>query len=408
MTQLARSTQRVEENLARHLRHLAVEIGPRPIGSPANRAAARYVADALAAAGLAVAEHRFSCPDWREAETCLVVGGERLPAAANAFSPPCDVAAPTVGASTIAELEAADLAGRIAVLSGDLTANSIWPKGWKLFPVERDWRIVRILEEKRPAAIVTINPRPGRLDSVFEDWEFAIPSATVSAEDCLALLNRLGETISLRIATSSTPSETSTVVGALGDEGSPRIVLCAHYDTKFRTPGAADNAGGVALLLTLAETLAPRQRDLGVGLEFVAFTGEEYGDDADATYVAARGAGFDRVIAAINFDGVGHRLGSDSISLPLGSDALRSALDARLAGRPSLVWRDPWSESNHSTFTFRGVPAVAFTSGAVGHLCHLPTDTVEWVDVAKLATVRDLAAEIVADLAGHAPAWARG
>jgi Zn-dependent M28 family amino/carboxypeptidase len=51
------------------------------------------------------------------------------------------------------------------------------------------------------------------------------------------------------------------------------IVVGAHYDTCFETPGANDNGSGVAAMLALARRFAPRQVDRT--LRFVAFANEE-------------------------------------------------------------------------------------------------------------------------------------
>ena len=50
--------------LTRHLHKLSVEIGCRPIGSPANQAAADYVRDVFRSLGLAVEEQAYACTGW--------------------------------------------------------------------------------------------------------------------------------------------------------------------------------------------------------------------------------------------------------------------------------------------------------------------------------------------------------
>ena len=51
------------------------------------------------------------------------------------------------------------------------------------------------------------------------------------------------------------------------------LVIGAHYDTVFHTPGANDNASGVAVMLALAQRLAPSAPAQTV--RFVAFANEE-------------------------------------------------------------------------------------------------------------------------------------
>jgi len=64
------------------------------------------------------------------------------------------------------------------------------------------------------------------------------------------------------------------IIGELrGDEGSEILVIGAHYDTVPGTPGADDNASGIAGLLELARlnTIEPCSKTV----RFVAFTLEE-------------------------------------------------------------------------------------------------------------------------------------
>ena len=56
------------------------------------------------------------------------------------------------------------------------------------------------------------------------------------------------------------------------DGGAPRLVVGAHYDTVASSPGADDNASGVAVLLETARALGPNPPP---GLRLVAFSLEE-------------------------------------------------------------------------------------------------------------------------------------
>ena len=67
------------------------------------------------------------------------------------------------------------------------------------------------------------------------------------------------------------------------------IVVGAHYDTTWLTPGADDNASGVAGLLELARLL--RDKELNKTLRLIAFTNEEmpfFGRDEMGSRVAAK------------------------------------------------------------------------------------------------------------------------
>ncbi len=69
------------------------------------------------------------------------------------------------------------------------------------------------------------------------------------------------------------------------------IVIGAHYDVNGLTPGADDNASGVAGLLELARFLAPRAAELPYSLELVAYSLEEppyFGTESMGSFIHAR------------------------------------------------------------------------------------------------------------------------
>jgi aminopeptidase YwaD len=393
-----------EVELSRHLSRLCVEIGPRPIGSPGEHAAAEYIQEVFRAADLDVETQRFECPAWQDEGTWLTLDGEQVDGAANAFSPACDVSAPGVALGTVAELEATDLEGKIGILYGDLTKSPLSPKSWFL-KTEREDHIIRLLEAKRPDALITVQSRQGDLERVIADWEFHIPSATVPARVGLALLRGSAPTLHLRIQSRSAPGHTCNVVARKGGEGQARIVLCAHYDTTIDTPGALDNAAGAAVLLALAQVLS--QNKFKQGLEWIAFSGHEYLPLGDDEYLRRCGDQLEGIIVAINFDAVGQYLAANSIAMFASSPAFQDQV-AELTGEyPGVAWVDPWPQSNHSTFAMRGVPAIAFCSEGRIRLDHLRADSVEWVSPAKLKEIVSLVVAVVESLQDKSLDWTR-
>jgi aminopeptidase YwaD len=389
-----------------HVEHLSARIGPRPLWSTENLAAAGYAAQVLQRAGLAVEQQELPCPLWEEIETHLEVGGETVPAGANPFSPSCDLTGLTLALGTVAELAAADLAGRVAVLYGDLIKDDgIGSRRAYYYPEEAQ-EIVRLVEEKRPAALVTVNARLASPERLVRDWELGIPSVSVSPENGLALLRAGGRPVRLRIAGRTPPGHPVNVVARQPGARPGRVLLCAHLDTQAGTPGAWDNASGVAVLLALAERFAGQVWP--ISLEWLIVNGEEVGGVGDAEYLRRCGDDLDGVLAVINVDGVGQALAANSVTVMGASPALEE-LVARCRERyPGVVGVGPWYESDHSAFLFRGVPCIPFTSAGAAHVLHLPADTAAWVSPAKLDEVVHLVADVVAALKDKTPAWCRG
>ena len=390
-----------------HVKHLAVHIGSRPIGSPANLAAAEYIDGVFKQSHLAVERQEIPCPDWTAEQTSLELNGEPLEAFANTFSPSCDVSTDTIPVCTLAELEAAEISGRVPVFYGDLAQGELATKGG-IYISERDGRILQLLDERRPLGIITINPTLHAHWRLIEDFDLDIPSVTVSALSGLKLLRSPGAIVRLRVVARHTPSSTANVIGRLRGEIPERIVFCAHYDSKVDTPGAYDNAAGVGVLLTLAQLLSQRRHRHT--LEWVAFTGEEGAGLGDMEY--ARGArrdghGFDQVTAAINIDGVGPFTGTTTAASYAASPKLEALLEEKMQKYPGIIRVEPWPASDHYIFYSNGAPSIALTSKGIKDIYHTLSDTIEWISPQKLEEAVQLTLDLVEALDNKNVAWTR-
>ena len=390
-----------------HAKHLSVQIGSRLIGSPGNRAAAEYIRALFSGCGLSVQTQEIPCPDWIAEQTSLELEGEPLEASANTFSPACDISGETIPVCTLAELEAAQFFGRILVFYGDLAQGELATKGG-IYISPRDQRILQLLEEGNPAGIITINPTLNHRWRLIEDFDLEIPSVTVSASSGLKLLKNPGATVQMKIEARRSPSHTANVVGRQPGEGTARIVLCAHYDSKVDTPGAYDNAAGVGVLLSLAEILAGRRSRHTI--EFVAFTGEEgagLGDMEYARQARQNDNGFDRVTVAMNFDGVGPFTGTTTVASFAASQNLDTLVDEWIRKYPGVIRVEPWPASDHYIFYSNGTPSLAFTNKGIRDIFHTSYDTFEWISDEKLAESIRLALDLIAVLDGKDPSWTR-
>jgi Iap family predicted aminopeptidase len=404
-----------------HVRRLSVDIGPRPLGTPGNRAAADYVEGVLQDTGLQVERQWFPCTDWEEERVLLELGGHQLEGVANWFSPPCDVVGIPVLVGSLEELRHANLNGRIGILYGDLTKETLTPKRFRAYNPEHHQQIVRLLEHKRPAAFITVSLATQSLDRLVKDADLDIPSATVKPQAGLMLLRHVDEPLHLRIDSTRSPGRACNVVGVKPGVRSQRILVCAHYDTVLDTPGAVDNATGVGVVLSLAQVLS--KWDLGAGLEFVAFNGEDCCGQGDEEYLRRyslelgpvpwgsappRRRELDSILAVINADGAGQELGPNTIATMGGSQEFDGLVEGIRAEKyPRVLGVDPWPASDHAAYWAHGVPCVALTSGGVANIVHQPADTIEWVSPAKLAELVSLIADVVEALQDRTSDWCR-
>jgi aminopeptidase YwaD len=367
--------------LMEDIRCLSETIGPRPSGSASGRRAAQTIQAGFASAGFAVSLQEFPAIDWQLGEVTLTAGGQSLPAVANTFSPGCHLdGVPITAAGTLVELRAADLAGKVAILHGGLTAQWI-PSSYAVY-VQETPEILRILEEKRPAALITVNPQPGGLAPVIVDWQIEIPSVTVAAEAGQALLTAPEVSLCLKIAARRSPSQAANVVALRPGMHPERLLFCAHYDSAWGSPGAMDNASGAATLLALARAFAVQEPEFVV--ELVAMAGEENHGVGNGEYMRRCGDTLSSLTAVINIDGVGHRLGTNTATLLGGTPETQAAVRETLARFPGMQWVEPWYESDHSSFAMRGVPSVAVSSTGYAKVLHTPQDTIDWLSPEKL------------------------
>lgn len=390
-----------------HVERLAVQIGSRPIGSPANLAAAKYITAVFEQSGLSVEQQDIPCPDWVAELTSLALHGESLEASANTFSPSCDISAETIPVCTLAELESAQFAGQVLIFYGDLAQGELATKGG-IYISPRDGRILQLLEERQPAGIITINPTLHARWRLIEDFDLDIPSVTVSAHSGLKLLKNPGATVQMKIVARRSPSHTSNVIGRLPGDLPQRIVLCAHYDSKIDTPGAYDNAAGVGVLLSLAQTLS--QRKHRHTLECVAFTGEEGAGLGDMEYaLGARraGYGFDQLTAAINIDGVGPFTGTTTVATFAVSQVFDRLVEEKMKSYPGIIRVEPWPASDHYIFYSNGVPSLALTSRGLRDVYHTFSDTFEWISGEKLAESVRLVLDLIEVLDNQELSWSR-
>jgi aminopeptidase YwaD len=384
---------RLIERLEQHLYKLSKEIGPRPGGSDGNVAAASYIRETLELSGLEVELQEIPCTSWESQDARLMLDDIPHSLVVNPYSPPCDVRGMSVPVATIDELESLDFTEKIAVLHGDLTRRPLSPRAWFLTS-GRDKRIIQLLEEKAPLAVIAIQQRCGEVECLIEDPDFALPSATVTAETGLSILKASAPAIGVRNESTSASGTTWNVIGRTTGKSDQRIALCAHYDTKFGTPGALDNAGGVSVLLALAE----QSGSVGhvPSFEFIAFGNEESLPEGTEVYLRDHGDTLGDVLALLNFDGVGHALDVNTVTVIDQSNTLQEILNTVLENFPSMTWAEPWVESNHGLFAWRGVPCIAFTSPATRHLSHLREDTVRWVSLKRLEEVAEFASQTLA------------
>jgi aminopeptidase YwaD len=374
-----------------HVHYLAGVIGPRPAGTPAERHAAEYLAATLRQYGYPVELHAFQFPffEARRVEVEVVGRAPRSVAAQvlalSAATPPGGVEADVVTAG-LGRPE--DYVGRRA--DGAIV---LVQRGAITFREK-----VAHAAARGAVAVVVYNDRPGLVAGTLGQRS-EIPAVVIAQDDGRALveaLRRGGLRLRLVVdAVHETRTAANVVATARGTTRPDEVVVVgAHFDSVPGSPGANDNASGVAVVLEAARVLAGAP--LARSVQFVLFSAEEVGLHGSAAFVSARRAG---VVAMVNLDmvGWGDRLmvgdGSGRDDGPVGT-ALETARRLGIE-----VTRFRATASDHTSFERVGVPVV-FLHRGVDPSYHRPTDVPANVEPRHLEETARLVVALVQELAG--------
>jgi len=378
-----------------YLNHLCLEIPTRRVGTAGNQTANAFLAQTFASFGFQVESQPFECIDWSQKGASLSLNGEQFEIFVGPFSLGCRVKASLVIVSTVDELESANVRDKILLLRGEIAREQLMPKNFPFYNPDEHRRIIRLLETKKPAAVISATGRNPELAGavypfpLIEDGDFDIPSVYMTEAEGARLASHENEVAALAIEAERHPSSGLNLAASKG-RADRRIVVSAHMDAKDNTPGALDNAAGVIVLLLLAELL--EDYDGGLGVELVPFNGEDhYSAAGEIAYLKANDDRLKEVLLNINIDATGYRGKKNTYSLYECSEEMTNLIQKTFEGKESLTAGEPWYQGDHMVFAMNGVPALAITSEGFMEIetkyAHTPKDRPELLDCAQLVEV---------------------
>lgn len=374
-----------------HVGVLSQQIGSRPAGSAAYARAAEYVTDQFQRLGYRVESQAFpfqyfdeTTPPELRVLTPLEVS---LHPATMLYSTPTpkegvEAELADVGLGREEDVHGKRLDGKIA-LAG---------RGEIRFSQKASYAAAA-----GASAIIIINNQPGPAQTGTLLEPSRIPVVMVSHDEGLRLGAWLAAgPVRVRLVVRSVTEQRTSVnvIGIKPGTTAPAeaVVVGAHLDSVPISPGANDNASGVATVLEVARLLAevPTARTI----HFVAFGAEELGLIGSGHYVATRTLA---VRAMVNLDMVGH-----GPQLLVANSAGRGELlDAaeRVAARLGIkVERMRFGSSDHESFERAGIPVVFIHTGD-DNVYHTPLDVAARLDPRLLGQAASLAAAVVLEVA---------
>jgi len=372
------------------MEQLCEKIGARPTGSAKNKEAVDYAFEVLQKCGFHVHKQEFDCIDWLNSGAVLLIDGQIVPVESAEYSLPCDIVADFICIDTVGLLQKAELTDKIVVIYGALCQEPLMPKNFEFYNPDEHKQIIALLEEKNPQAIIAVSSHK---EHILQDGDFNIPCAIVCQDMLDIFLQSANRKAKLSLATKRVPVKAHNVIATYGT-GRDKLCFSAHIDTKPTTPGALDNASGLSVLLTLAESLV--QKDFPFQIEIALLNGEDYySTPGETTYLAGLSPEY---ILAVNIDGIGLRGSDTSISFYACPPELENQLMECVKRTSGIERVAPWPMGDHMIFAAVGIPTIALTAcnifNLIDTLIHTPMDDMQNIDLNVSANLVDFLLEL--------------
>lgn len=329
----------------------------------------------------------FDCLVWGKGASGLTVEDKEFEIFPSPYSRGYNGSCLCITVSTLEELKKANCEGKLVVLAGELAKESLQPKDYPFYYPEEHKEITDTLEASGALALLAVtetsnmhgmSPFP-----LFDDGNFLIPSAYISKgvwEDMKEVV--VNKNVKVVIDSSTTETQSRQLIfNKNREEGKETVLVCAHMDTKYDTPGALDNGTGVLMLMEMMKQL--QGEGLPYNIDFVPFNSEEYFSAAgELAYMAAREG--EKYKLVVNMDSPGH-IGSfvDISSYNFSEDEEKKLVNL-LHTYPKVGKGEPWYAGDHAGYAMGGIPCLAVASSDMffGGLnnTHTPRDKIGEID----------------------------
>ncbi len=390
------------------MRSLTNQVGNRAVGTAGNLKATEYIDLIFKLHGWSTYQQRFDAIDWFCEEAYIEYGGRMMDVSASPYSLGCDDSAPLEIVTSIRELERCYCRDKVLLLCGEIAREQLMPKGFIFYQPEEHQRIISLLETKGPKVIICATGRNASLAGgvypfpLIEDGDFHIPSVLIKDIEGESLKEQNGVTVHVFSDARRIDSCGYNVIARKGPIDAEKIVITAHIDAKKGSPGALDNAAGVAVLSCLSKLLKDHRG--GFAIELVVLNGEDhYNIPGQMRYLKD----FDddkSCILNINIDGVGFLEGATAYSFYDTPYNITASMREVSEAFPHVIEGQSWVQGDHSMFVQMGYPAIAFSSDwFIRHfdeqqITHTEKDTMDIIDVARINDTAMVIKSLIEDM----------
>ncbi len=383
-----------------YLKDLAVKIGPRWTGSPAEHKAARYIEKQFKAFGLATRLQKFPVRTFANKRFKFEVDTGKGWRPLNA-EPVCMTGNVNNLEGELYLLESTERHAFSEEMRGKILMSTAY-----LHPATR----YELIQRYEPKAWITIeggvNVEALRYALAHEDrQEFGdLPMVRMAHLEAVELIRQGHKRVRLTMINEDSASHGFNVIGEVKGTERPDeiIVVSAHYDSSFGISGASDNAGGTAIMMELARVIAkarPKRtfRFVGFSAEETRLQGSKYyawdleQKDKKQKALKSFNAKLDRTelekhVFGFNLDVHGAILGHHGFSY-LGPEDIAGAvrlLNNEL-GIPGGIHAGP-APMDGTALAAVGIPVLQFArGGGTGGFMHTSYDDIRYLSADALA-----------------------
>lgn len=362
-----------------HLSLLSTVIGPRVSGSPEAREAVAYIAGVLRGYGYAVEVMKFDYQTRFRLAT-VTVGEETIEGVAlnGEATPEKSAEGP---AHDDRSQEGATPAGAISIRERGSNDPG-------------DGLLYMSASRADAAGLIIVNRDRWGLWGFPIPLRDAIPVVLVHQSEGERLAQAARDGAIIRVTIGPARPSAANVIARPAPGARCDIVAGGHHDTTPGSPGALDNASGVAIVLELARAFAADGLD--DGLCFATFGAEESGLFGSAALARRWADAGELPEFMMNFDVTARGGAVEVIGTPaLVGEAVDLLNGAGIAAFASSL--PPGYGSDHASFVDVGVPVIFLSDGDVS-LIHTPADVFDEVEPVAVDRIGDAGALILQTL----------
>lgn len=384
------------DNIYNDIAHLSSE--PRVAGTEAEWQAVQYIDSKFSSFGYDTEIQPFTFESYKAPEVSVTAAGEALSSNSFTFTPNGEVSGDVVdaGLATEEELAGIELEGKIALIQrGEISFAD---------------KVLNVAQAGASAVIIYNNTSGSLSGTLGAPNEAFVPAVALSQTDGdrLAALLAEGQTVSatVNVTGGGISQETSHNVVAVKKPTNKKkdtnqiIVVGAHHDSVPGSPGANDDASGVATAIELARVMANMPTD--TELRFVTFGAEELGLLGSYQYVETLTQDErDRIVGMFQMDMVGSRDAGELIMFTVDGEKnavtnLSAAAGVR-TGNPLGYGQE--GRSDHVPFYYAGIPAALFIHNPTEPWYHTPEDSLDKISKEKLQETAEIVGAAVYQVA---------